>query len=428
MKGSPFQLAISAIFIFFLLAGVGAFAIFSSGGTGQAGKVVVWGAVDETLVNNWLEVLRQSDKTFSDVEYVYLPPSSYEATLVNAMASGRGPDLFLLNDTQVTFFADKILALPYSSYSQSDFTAGFVDEARLFLAAEGVRALPVFIDPLVMYWNRDLFAAAGLANPPQYWNELLTIAPNLTKTGSGQALQQSAVAMGTWRNVSYAKPLLATLIMQSGDPIVTWGETGGLRAVLGTQAGAETPAASALRFYTEFANPGKTSYSWNGSLQNSTNAFLAGDVALYFGFASDYAALRARNPNLRFDVALMPQLREGAPATYGRITGVAVSRSAANPQGAALVATQLSGASAIRALAGVSVLPPVRRDVQVDSSASAAATVFGRSALIARGWFDPGAASDAVFRDMIESVLSGKHEPASAVFEANAALRELVER
>ncbi len=123
----------------------------------------------------------------------------------------------------------------------------------------------------------------------------------------------------------------------------------------------------------------------------------------------------------------MPQLKSGTPATAARVTGVAISRAAANPDGAEVAAQVLSGKNAIGVLTTVSPLPPVRRDVGVDTSASASAATFARSALIARTWLDPGPASDVVFKDMIESVLSGKNDPSQAVFDGAAGLAPLLE-
>ena len=49
---------------------------------------------------------------------------------------------------------------------------------------------------------------------------------------------------------------------------------------------------------------------------------------MYFGFASEYPVLQRKNPNLDFDVALIPQ-DENRPASvqatsYGRINALAL--------------------------------------------------------------------------------------------------------
>jgi ABC-type glycerol-3-phosphate transport system substrate-binding protein len=188
------------------------------------------------------------------------------------------------------------------------------------------------------------------------------------------------------------------------------------------------PAESALRFYTEFTNPSKTTYSWSRTMPLSSTAFIAGDVAVYFGFASEYPTIAARNPNLRFGVARVPQV-EGVStrATYGRLTGLAIPRNAPNPNGASQIAQRMASAQVVGTLIELTGLPPVRRDVKVDTSADAARAVFRDSALIARGWPDPSQAeTDVIFRTMVESVISGRQSTAGAISEAATALRKLL--
>ena len=420
---STFQLAVISIFVAFIVIGVGAFAMFGGVfGGGGVGAVTVWGTMPQETGDYLLDSLRSADKSLQDVSYVEKGAGSYESTLLNAMASGAAPDLFLVTQEQLGAFSDKIITIPYGTVSQSQFTSSFVDEGQLFLTPQGSLALPFMIDPLVMYWNRDLFGSAGIASAPVYWNDFLTLAPKMYSANSSQNITRSAVALGAWSNVAHAKEILSTLFMQAGEPITGRNAQGALMPVFGNTPSntSGNPAESALRFYTEFGNPSKTTYSWNRSLPQSHNAFAGGTLAVYFGFASEYGALSEQNPNLRFAVAQMPQLQGGgAQLTYGRLTGLAIPRSARNVQGAAVVAQKLTGATAAGIMAAQSGLPSARRDVPQNTTANAAADVFARSALVARGWVDPSStATDAVFKTMIESVISGASEPAQAVSEA----------
>jgi ABC-type glycerol-3-phosphate transport system substrate-binding protein len=217
--------------------------------------------------------------------------------------------------------------------------------------------------------------------------------------------------------------------MQAGDNIVGTDNQGNPAVIFGeTPENATTnPAESALRFYTEFANPSKTSYSWNRALPQAPDMFVGGSVGVYLGFASEYATLAERNPNLRFSVAVAPQIEGNTTRiVYGHITGLAIARSAKNVQGALAIAQKLTGKDAIALISGALSLPPVRRDVTVDTTSNAAAGAFVESSLIARGWLDPNAQeSNVVFQGMIESVVSGKSTPATAVAEGTQALRDL---
>ena len=419
---STFQLAVISIFVAFIVIGVGAFAMFGGVfGGGGVGVVTVWGTMPQETGDYLLDSLRSADKSLQDVSYIEKGAGSYESTMLNAMASGAAPDLFLVTQEQLGAFSDKIITIPYGTVSQSQFTSSFVDEGQLFLTPQGSLGLPFMIDPLVMYWNRDLFGSAGIASAPVYWNDFLTLAPKMYSANSSQNITRSAVALGAWSNVAHAKEILSTLFMQAGEPITGRNSSGALMPVFGNTPSntSGNPAESALRFYTEFGNPSKTTYSWNRSLPRSDEAFIAGSLGVYFGFASEYKTLGERNPNLRFAVAVMPQLQAGNKSTYGTMTALAIPRAARNVAGAASVAQKLTGAPAAAVLAAYTGLPSARRDVALDTSVSTVSDVFAQSALIARGWVDPGQKdTDQVFKTMIESVVSGGSEPSGAVSEA----------
>jgi multiple sugar transport system substrate-binding protein len=430
MKMTNFQIIVTGLFAFFLLLGVGVFAAFGGlRGNASTGPVTIWGTVDSALMNNLITTLRNGNSTLADVTYVQKNPATYDSDLLNAMASGSGPDLFLVSQDNLYSFSNKITTIPYSDVSQAEFTNSFIDEGQLFLTQSGELALPFSIDPLVMYWNRSLYATAGVAEPPQYWNDFLTLAPKITSLDASSNVGQAAVALGTWQNITNAKAILSALFMQAGDTITAQNSAGQVVSVFGqTPANAPAnPAESALRFYTEFANPSKTSYSWNDSLAQSSDAFVNGNLATYFGFASEYSTIAARNPNLSFGVGVLPQLQGNSThSTFGQLTGLAISRTSTNARGALAVAEALTSQQAISLLTPALGLPPVRRDVSVDTSNNAPMQVFVESSLIANAWLDPTSAqTDTVFQNMIEQVLSGAQQPAGAVAEGAQALTQL---
>lgn len=430
MKLSGFQLGIIGLFILFILGGMAAFATFGGFGGQSVGVVTIWGTTDAEAMNNLIQDLRQTDKAFQDVNYVQKKDATYHRELIDAMASGTGPDLFLITQDYLVSFADKTLTIPYSAVPQATFLSAYIDEGRLFLTPEGAIALPFTLDPLVMFWNRTLLANAGQSQPPIHWNDLITFAPKLTKIDGFSNVTRSAVALGGWDNIDRAKEIYATLALQAGDPIVERGEDGAVRAQFGLRAtgATEDPATSALRFYTDFGNPSKTVYSWNRSLPSSFEAFTAGDLALYFGLGSERIALAEANPNLQFSLAVVPQLRSGqAMITYGLMTGVAIARTAGNMAGAAVIAQKLTSAAAAPYVVTHLGIPSARRDAPTDTSTDAGAAVLAQSALVSRAWLDPDASqTDGIFQDMVESVVSGRLDPSAAVAEASQRIRSLI--
>jgi len=223
--------------------------------------------------------------------------------------------------------------------------------------------------------------------------------------------------------------LLAMLMMQVGGKITARNDSGVLRSSLGFAIeGTERPAEKALRFYTQFADPSKVVYSWNRALPNSRDAFIRGDVALYFGYASELPIIKEQNPNLNFGVAPMPQASNtNAAVTFGKMYAFAIAKTSQNPSGAATIAYALSSTDVSRQLAIVRGTPSPRRDLLAEP-ADGAALIFRNMALIARGWLDPDSSrTDEIFKRMIEGITSGGSRLADAVDRADQTLEALLQ-
>lgn len=431
-KFSTFQLAVTGFFIFLMLGGIAFFTIYGGRKGGQeVGTVTIWGTLPDDIMQTILVQAAGGDDAFQNVNYVRKNPQTYNQDLLQSIASGRAPDLVLLSDDQVVSFGDKVNLIPYKTLSQRAFTDTFIDEGNIFLSSGGIVALPVSVDPLVMYYNRDIFASAGVASYPRTWTELQAVVPKITSLDARSNVKRSAVAMGSYDNVTHAKEILLALFMQVGEEITARDQDGKLIVTFGnTTTGAESPAQSALRFYTGFSNPSQTNYSWNRALPNSLDAFVNGDLAMYFGYASEYATILRRNPNLAFSVATIPQTAGAKTrATFGRIIGLAVPRGSQNPAGGAIIAQKLTAPAANALFAKGLGLPPTRRDLIQDVPQDTAQSVFADSALIAHTWHDPDpTATDGAFRRMVESVVSGRSQLTDAVHTGAAELTAIFEK
>ncbi|MCI0619842.1 extracellular solute-binding protein [Candidatus Wolfebacteria bacterium] len=424
-----FKAIILGLFVFFLIAGAIAFATFR-GGRGDAtpiSPVMLWGTLSAREVNALIQHIQIELDTDFPVVYREISPDNFDRELVEALASGRGPDMIFLPQDLIMRHRDKLYAIPFESFSERDFLDRFIEEGELYLSSSGSLALPFAVDPLVLYWNRTLFANAGIAEPPRFWDEMLVLVSRLTERDERGNITRSAIALGEFGNVTHAKEIISALIMQSGNPIVS-GTSDAPNVVLTERLLApEPPTAAALRFYTEFANPVKPTYSWNRSLPPSQSAFLAGDTALYIGFASELFELREKNPNLNFDVAALPQIR-GATAekTFGAMHGAAILKSSPNTTSGFQVLSILTGQDVLKAWEGETGLPPVRRDLLSVPQTDAFRSVFYNSALTADAFLDPSpSATGIIFRDMVENITSGRADVSNVVQDASARLEQL---
>jgi len=335
--------------------------------------------------------------------------------------------MILLPHDLIMRFADKVVPIPYSTFSERTFKDTFVEEGELFLSPTGALALPFTIDPLVMYWNRDVFSSASLALPPKLWGEFADLAVTLTEKDTRLNITKSALAFGEFTNIVNAKEILSALIFGAGNPITSRGPEG-IRTVLSDKLGATLfPAQVALDFYTQFSNPAKTVYSWNRALPSSKNFFTSGDLAIYIGFASELSDIYRKNQNLNFDVAPLPQARDArVKTTYGTMQGIAILRTSPYIADAYSVAGILVSSENLALFSEVTGLPPVLRDLLANKPTNPIQVVFYNAALQARGWLDPEPMkTSAIFKDMIESLSSGRLKTSEAVRKAHSEIELL---
>lgn len=423
------QVIIISIFVLFGAIGFILFSRSGGGGSSQNNAaVVVWGTLDESIMRTFAEQVSTKN---TSVTYVQKNQATFERDLLEALASGTGPDLFFVSQDNALKYQKFIYQIPYQSYARRTFENTFIDEARLFLTDTGIVAFPLIVDPLVLYYNRSILSSSFVTTPPQYWDELITLAPRLTQKSTSNAIMQSGIAMGTFDNVANAKELLTALMLQTGNPVVAKDSAGRWQTVMSQIVGGAvtSPADSALRFYTSFSDSTKENYTWNASLPNSRQMFANGELGLYVGFASDLPIIRSMNTNLNFDVTLLPQTRNSTlKATYGKIQALAVSKGSKNPAAAMVVANAMTNAANTTSISQQFGLPGARRDVlSVLPNQQTYLAVFANSAIISRGFADPDTAGSAgVFKRMIDNVNARIAEPYAAVQRAVADMNSLL--
>jgi ABC-type glycerol-3-phosphate transport system substrate-binding protein len=150
------------------------------------------------------------------------------------------------------------------------------------------------------------------------------------------------------------------------------------------------------------------------------NTFISGDLAVYFGFGSEAANIDKKNPNLNFDITMVPQGGAAtALRTYGEFYGFAIPRAAPNQQGAFAAASTIASQKYANELTRELDLAPVRRDLVSQGDSSPYRSAMLQSSLIARGWLDPDPeASSGIFLQMVEDVVSNRIRVGGAVGDA----------
>ena len=394
--------------------------------TGAKGDVTIWGTLPEAEMSVITQKFNIEAKTYA-VRYTYVSEESFNQTLIEALASGVGPDMILAPYQIILSQVDRIY--PYQM-DEKTFRDIYIDGASVLSTAQGALALPVSVEPMMLFYNRTLFSKHGITSPPEYWDELTTLAPVLTIKNGGR-FTESAVALGT-PSVPYGKDIIMTIVSQLGQvPVVRYADRSGnvSFAVLVNQPVTEestiAPLATVNRFFTQFGDPGQNAYSFDqGQTGSVVDIFVAEKLAMYIGYSGEYSTLKARNPRADFQMTILPQTRGYNTFSTGmRMNAIATLRTTKNPITAAAVQSQFGGGNTSLALASTVGGVPALRSYATNPSVD---PIIGRSMLVARGWYDSyQKETDAYAASMISDIINSRSgiNEASQTFAAR--LRDL---
>lgn len=228
------------------------------------------------------------------ISYAKQLPRQYRERLQAAIARGEGPDVFRFHNTWVSMLKNDLAIVPKTVMTPEQFSSTFYSVASSDLVGGGtaIFGIPMMIDGLGLYYNEDLFAAAGVS-PPVTWEDVLAIVPKLTAKSPDNTITTSAIALGTTNNVENFSDIVATMMMQNG-------------AKLSDPTGKE--AEESLIFYRKFASPTDPVYTWNETLDNSIYAFATGKVAMILAPSWRAFDIAQINPALHFKITPIPQL------------------------------------------------------------------------------------------------------------------------
>lgn len=424
------------LIIIFIAGGVLAVLIFSgvikvgsSSKNEVSGKVTIWGTLDKTAMTNVLDTLTGNTNGDLTVSYIQKNKETYQTDLIEAFAKDKTPDLFIITEDMIIENKPYITVIPFSSFAEKDFNNTFIDGADIYKNSKGILAFPLLIDPMVMYYNKNLLSNEGIVNPPSYWDELFTLNDRLTKKLNNNSITESMIALGEFDNVNNAKDIIMTLMQQSGNSVIEKADKSYVANMNNNPLSLkETPVESVLNFYIQFSNPSLSSYSWNKVMPNSFDLFIGDKLAFYLGHASELFKIEKTNPNLSFDIKMIPQAR-GVPykRTGANIYAIALSKKSTNPSVALYVAQSLSYGASASDLSKETSLPPAVRSLLSNKPSVPYLDTFFNSAIISRAWIDPNdKKTDKIFKELLSNISSNTLSFSDAIRKANDQLDQLI--
>jgi multiple sugar transport system substrate-binding protein len=360
---------------------------------------------------NFQPLITAYQQSHQNVQIVYTKKdiTTYPADLLNALASGNGPDIFSINNAWLPQYKNKVAPATTTSFSFTDYKNAFVDAAvNDFTINRQVYGVPLSVDSLGLYYNKDILGSAGIATPPQTWDQLSADVQKIKRADRTGYFTLSGLAAGTNANVNRAVDILYLFMLQSGTAPYS---PDGTQPTFGQpilRNGQNTnPGLTGLNFYTSFANPSTPNYNWNARSDYSIDAFANGRAAFLYSYSYTAASIKQKNPNLNFDVAPVPQPNLTDPAVnFANYWGEVVNKQSKNSLVAWDFLKFLSSKDSLDKYYARHKQPSSRKDLIALQIQDPDIGVFANANLTAKSFYRPDQIQiDNIFGNMIDNVI-----------------------
>ena len=401
----------------------------------------MWGVFDTDRPYRDIMSAYQAIHPNVSFEYRQLRLEEYENDLLKAFAEGTGPDIFALHNTWIGEYQNliapmpKSLTIPYveirgtikrekivtvkqeATISLRQLRNEFLDVVsedvvrpyqvtKKDAPENRVFGLPLSVDTLVLFYNKDLLNAASIAEPAADWNTFHQHIEKLTKIGPNDVIIQAGAAIGGSRNVERSFDILSLLMMQNGTVMA---DEQGRATFAEEDANRELPGAQATMFYTDFTNPLKKTFTWDAKQPNSFEAFVNGKAAYFFGYSYHLPLVRARSPKLKFEVAAVPQVKDGRVVHFANYWVESVSKASKNQDWAWDFVQFMTKPDQVKSYLAAARKPPARRALIESQLEDDDLSVFANQLLTSKSWYKGknAAIAEQAFLELIDAVTEG---------------------
>lgn len=233
---------------------------------------------------------------------IQAPLSDYEElaqrTLIG-ITQNQAPTISFQGINQVRQFVDAGHAYDLSEFVANDArwkNKGFYENMMALGEFDDQQyAIPFAVSTPIMYYNVELFEQAGLDpnNPPQTWDEVIDAAKQIQSLGGDvTGMWYDYLITGNW--------CYQTLVYSQGGSMMNEAET--------EVTFDQEPGIAAAQLIRSFVDEG-VMQDW--SREQGTDAFVSGNVGIYFTSTSSLANLQEKS-NFEFKTARFPTSEKGA--------------------------------------------------------------------------------------------------------------------
>ena len=163
--------------------------VMASATAAQAVDIQYWQYIYDTRVEAVDQLIERFEAANPDinVEHVTFPYADYQTRVVAANMAGNGPDVLqMFYGWTDTFVNGGVLQpLPADRFPAEQIEAEFFPIVTAMKRGDDYYGLPTAVRSLALFYNKDLFAEAGIEGPPETLDELVDYASRLAVKDSG---------------------------------------------------------------------------------------------------------------------------------------------------------------------------------------------------------------------------------------------------
>ena len=236
------------------------------------------------------------------VEIISIPFPVMKQKLVVSLRSGDAPDMGYVDGRWLQEMQAAGFLADLTSYANSLEKKDFYELPWKTATVDNkIYAIPDRIDPWMIYYNLDMFRAAGVGSFPRTMDEFIEVCKKITVPGKqygfGMVGANDATLIGRFLNILYAF---------HGDFLTPDGKKAAIN---------EPGGVAALQFYGDLLNKYKVVQP--SAVANSNNdvrqLLLTNQVAMMIDGPWARGTLRQMNPNLNWSVGQIPAVKGQKP-------------------------------------------------------------------------------------------------------------------
>ncbi len=425
-------------------------------------SLTMWNVFDEAEIFSELIADYKALYPHITINYTRIDYPEYRDRLDGAFIEGKALDIYAIHNTWLPLEQKRISPAPetlravagfdeiFPSVVKFDFTRELAGDAAGSNGTEGalgsevgggqegariIYALPLALETLGLFYNKDYFEAANIMSPPKTWEELLDYVKLFTQYDDTGNIKLSGIALGAGNNINRATDIVALLMLQGGakmnnesfseatfDDQVWQGE--------GENQKRFSPGKDALNFYLAFSDRTRPVYSWDNTMAYSMDAFVEGKTAMMVNYPHQIPVIVGKAPHLNFTAGVMPQFKDGSQdINYASYWGFTVAKSSLQKEAAWQFIDFMLQPENLKKYLEAAKLPTARRDLILWQQQDALLRPFVNQILSARSWYQGDvAAAEKVLLDMITSVEVGEQTVEEALEDAAARITVIIQK